>query len=920
MSNTLLLVDGHSLAYRAFWAFQRGHEGGLKTSDGIPTSISFGFLKNLLEVLAKNTYLGCVVAFDHALPTFRHEVDATYKAGRPETPQEFITDLNNLKEILHAMQIPLLEVPGYEADDLLGTLAIQGVHAGLRVQILTGDQDFFQLIDDQQQLTVLQPSSKQGSILEFGPDQVKEKLGVWPRQIVDYKALCGDSSDNIPGVRGVGPKSTVKLLEEYPDLKAIYANLDKIPGTLQKKLIEGKASAEHSYWMAQIRTDAPVAVTVAQCTWQGFVPEQVRPLLEKLEFTYLIKQVLKVSTVLNPASLVIAPKIPQASADDLWFDFAPTVQSTHRVLLIDTEALFLAFLARLKAHTGPVAWDTETTSLDPRRAVMVGLGCAWMSEEAYYIPVGHTEGTCLDWSWVRSQLKAEFNDPERPKIFQNAKYDRLVLRQQEIEVQGVVFDPMLASYVLNPDDEHKLESLARRYLGIEMTSYNQLVPKGKTIAEIEISKVAQYCSLDALCALRVSVILQEELAQHPQLAWVYQNLELPLEPVLADLEWRGIKINTGYLKELSNELHIDLLRLEQQIYAQVGTQFNINSPKQLSEILFEHLKLSIRKTRKTTLGYSTDAQVLEKLQGDHPVVDTILEYRTLSKLRSTYVDALPQLVHPQTGRIHTDFNQSVTTTGRLSSSNPNLQNIPIRTAFSRRIRQAFIPQSGSYLVAADYSQIEIRILAHMSEEPILIETFRKGEDVHTLTAQLLLEREEITPEERRLAKTINFGVMYGMGAQRFARQAGFSQKEAQRFLDSFYARYPKVFAYLRTTEQQAEQQSYVETLAGRRRYFKDLAQLPTNQRLGALRQATNAPIQGTAADIIKQAMITLHKTLQVYQTRMVLQVHDELVFEVPHEEWPIIEPVIRSVMEGAWKLKVPLVVDIHCGATWLEAK
>ncbi|WP_287131134.1 DNA polymerase I [Candidatus Cyanaurora vandensis] len=921
MNKLLLLVDGHSLAFRSYWAFNRGNDGGLRTKSGIPTSVTYGFLKALFEVLAKENFVGCAVAFDHHLPTFRHEVDETYKAGRPETPAEFISDLENLKGILTAMQVPTIELLGFEADDILGTLACAGLREGHQVKILTGDQDLFQLVDPDRQITVLQPNSKQGMILEFGTQEIKDKLGVWPNQIVDYKALCGDSSDNIPGVKGIGAKTAVKLLEDYPNLAAIYEHIDEIKGAVQKKLIEGKKEADHSYWMATLRTNVPLAVTLQDCYWRNFDLDAVKTMLNQLEFRTLTRQVeqfarggqLETSGPPLPRELVM-------ESEDLWFDFKPTVRSTHQVVIVDTLTAFQDFLTALREHPGPVAWDTETTSLDPHEARLVGIGCAWSADTAYYLPLGHREGTCLDLGIVLAALAPEFADPKRPKIFQNTKYDRLILRQQGLELRGVVFDPMLASYDLQPEGQHKLDVIALNLLGVEMTPYEQLVPRGKTIDELPITKVANYCAMDALCAYRVTNILQSRLANNPKLLHIFHTLELPLEEVLADMEWVGIRIDSDYLAKLSQELQLDLERLEQQVHAAAGMTFNLNSPKQLSEILFDRLGLSTRKTRKTTLGWSTDAATLEKLQGDHPLVDGILEHRTLAKLRSTYVEALPNLVSPKTGRVHTDFNQAVTVTGRLSSSNPNLQNIPIRTELSKRIRQAFIPDVDCCLVSADYSQIELRILAHVSGEQILIDTFRNKGDVHTLTAQLLFNREDITREQRYLGKTINFGVVYGMGAQRFARETGVTSQEAQKFLESFYERYPKVFAYLRGTEKLALEQGYVETLLGRRRHFPGLNQLPTNQRLTALRQATNAPIQGTAADIIKQAMITLHQELKPYQTRMVLQVHDELVFEVPQAEWPLVETVIRTAMENAYPLQVPLFADIHCGPSWLEAK
>ncbi|HEY9751409.1 MAG TPA: DNA polymerase I, partial [Coleofasciculaceae cyanobacterium] len=557
-----------------------------------------------------------------------------------------------------------------------------------------------------------------------------------------------------------------------------------------------------------------------------------------------------------------------------------------------------------------------------------------------YIPIGHTRGTCLEQALVLERLRPILEDARYPKALQNTKYDRLVLRCQGVELVGVVFDTMLASYVLNPERSHNLSDLSLAFLGIQAQSYTDLVPKGKTIAEIAIPVVANYCGMDAYTTCLLVKQLRAELEPTPALLSLLLNVEQPLEPVLADMEFTGIRIDQAYLKQFSQSLEQDLAQIEEQAYEAAGETFNLGSPKQLSELLFERLDLDRRKSRKTKSGgYSTDAATLEKLQGDHPVIDAILEYRTLAKLKSTYVDALPALVRQDTGRVHTDFNQAITATGRLSSSDPNLQNIPIRTAFSRQIRKAFIPESGWVIVAADYSQIELRILAHLSQEPTLVETYRQNGDVHSLTARLLLDKSDISQEERRLAKIINFGVIYGMGAQRFAREAGVSASEGKEFIDRFYQRYPKVFEYLQQMQRDAIAQGYVETILGRRRYFNfssdslrrlrgsnpnqiDLSKIRVRDQYDAqlLRAAANAPIQGSSADIIKIAMVKLHQQLQAYQARLLLQVHDELVFELPPDEWETLQSEITGTMESAQPLSVPLKVEIHAGQNWMDAK
>ncbi|MCF2971685.1 DNA polymerase I [Synechococcus sp. Nb3U1] len=927
---TLLLVDGHSLAYRSFYAFAYSREGGLRTSTGIPTSVSFGFLKSLLEVLDKHTPTHVAVAFDTRQPTFRHEADETYKAGRPETPPEFIEDVENLKQLLTALRIPILMAPGFEADDILGTLSTASAK-DYKVQILSGDQDLFQLIDNDGKIRVLHLNNKD-RISEFGPEQVKEKLGIWPWQVVDYKALCGDSSDNIPGVKGIGPKRAVELLERYGSLTEIFKHIPEIKGKVQQYLQEGIQAAQHSQFMAQIKMDVPLPLDWESMRLTGFDQEELIPLLEKLEFQSFINQVRKIQASLGGIQAELGdPSEGNSSTDSekivdndeaLWFDFAlaPT-RTLPAVWIVDTPEKLAIWVQDLLACEGIVAWDTETTSLDPRDAQLVGIGCCWSEQDIAYLPIAHSSGTNLNWELVKSALQPIWEDPQRPKSLQNCKYDLSVLRAQGIRLRGIQFDPMLASYVLDPEASHNLGDLAATYLNLPTTRYQDLVGKKGSIADISIPQVAEYCGSDAYCAYQLVPILTEKLQQTGPRLWdLFTQVELPLALILEEMEWLGIRIDTEFLRQLSQELQAELEALENTAYTQAGETFNLNSPKQLGSLLFEKLKLDIRKTRKTATGYSTDASVLEKLEGDHPLIATILQHRTLAKLKSTYVDALPALVRNDTGRVHTDFNQTVTATGRLSSSNPNLQNIPIRTEFSRRIRQAFIPQAGWLLAAADYSQIELRILAHLSQEPTLVQGFQSGEDVHILTARLLLDKSEVTSEERRLAKTINYGVIYGMGAQRFARTAGVSLSEAKQFLERFNERYAGIFTYMRSTEAFVEEYGYVETILGRRRYFPNLSRLTGYRKQAELRAAINAPIQGSASDIIKVAMVHLQKKLQQFQSRLLLQVHDELVFEVEPSEWQELQPLIRSEMEGALPLSVPLTVDLQIGQNWKEAK
>ncbi|KDR57029.1 DNA polymerase I [Arthrospira platensis str. Paraca] len=955
-SPVLILIDGHSLAFRAYYAFGKSRNGGLRTSTGIPTSVCFGFIKSLLEVIDTYKPELVAIAFDRAEPTFRHEADANYKADRAETPADFIEDINNLQELLEGFRIPIFSVAGYEADDVLGTLANRGSAAGYQVKILSGDQDLFQLIDEQKQITVLHLSHGKGSSpQEFAAAQVYEKLSIKPEQVVDYKALCGDKSDCIPGVRGIGEKTAVKLLAEYGSLDSIYESVNQIKGAIANKLKQGQELAYHSQTMARIICDVPLDINWEDCQLQGFDSQELIPLLKQLEFHGFINKINQlqsqfkglfdveinssISASSPPTELEISENNDNNEDEDVWFFSAEDTTletkaiapSIHPQIIQTPEALAI-LVNRLKTHINPekpVAWDTETTSLEPRDANLVGIGCCWGSElsDLAYIPLNHTQGEMLNIEQVLEALRPILESEEYPKTLQNAKFDRLILRSQGITLKGVVFDTMLASYIINPESSHNLTDLSLRYLpdlGIVAQSYSQLVPKGKTIADLDINTVANYCGLDVFTTFQITQKMQDILKDLPRLNDLLRQVEQPLEPILAGMEFQGIRIDTDYLNQLSQQLGETLDNLEKTSHQAAGEVFNLGSPKQLSELLFDRLQLDRKKSRKTKTGYSTDATVLEKLKHDHPVINSILEYRTLSKLKSTYVDALPELVRSDTGRIHTDFNQAITSTGRLSSSHPNLQNIPIRTEFSRQIRKAFIPESGWLLVSADYSQIELRILAHLSQEKVLIEAYNTNQDVHSLTAKLLFDRDGITPEERRLGKIINFGVIYGMGAQRFAREVGVSATAGKQFIDRFNSQYPGVFEYLESQKLAAINQGYVETILGRRRYFESLKGRDRDrlnyQDEQMLRAAANAPIQGSSADIIKIAMIKLAEILKNYQARLLLQVHDELVFEVPLSEWEELEYQIKSTMENCLFLSVPLVVDIHAGTNWMEAK
>ncbi|AAQ00279.1 MULTISPECIES: DNA polymerase I [Prochlorococcus] len=976
----LLLVDGHSLAFRSFYAFSKGGEGGLQTKEGTPTSVTYGFLKSLLDNCKLLSPEGVTIAFDTAEPTFRHKADPNYKANRDVAPDIFFQDLAQLQKILEeSLNLPIFTAPGYEADDVLGTLANKASDNGWQVRILTGDRDLFQLVDDDRNIAVLYmgggPYAKSGSPAFINEAGVKTKLGVIPTKVIDLKALTGDSSDNIPGIRGVGPKTAINLLKENGDLDGIFKILDYletkgekatqgvIKGALKEKLKTGKENAYLSRQLAEIMINVPIK-ELSNLELTKINQESLKNSLEGLELFSLINQLPNFTASFskggfntNQRSISSTDKKSnnKKNTPDEKIEDSGTQPPAIKPQIIETESQLKSLvnkLSRCNEPLQPVAIDTETTSLNPFKAELVGLGFCWGEnlDDIAYIPLGHnSQGELKDQS-IRQQLPIQnviqsltpwLSSSYHPKVLQNAKYDRLIFLHNGIPLEGVVMDTLLADYLSNSTNKHSLDEIAKREYGFTPINFKELVGKGETFKDVDIDTASIYCGMDVYLTRKLSFRIRSQLqTKGSELIQLLEKVEQPLEPILAEMEARGICIDIPYLKELSKELNQTLKGLEEQAYKSAGFEFNLNSPKQLGEILFDKLALDKKKSRKTKTGWSTDANVLERLEADHPLVPLLVEHRTLSKLVSTYVDALPQLVEAETGRVHTDFNQAVTATGRLSSSNPNLQNIPIRTEFSRRIRKAFLPQENWKLISADYSQIELRILAHLSGEEILQEAYKNGDDVHTLTAKILLEKESINSNERRLGKTINFGVIYGMGAQRFARSTGLNQSEAKDFLNRFKERYPKVFSFLELQERLALSKGYVQTLLGRRRYFnfdknglgRLLGSDPMNidlkraRRAGMeaqqLRAAANAPIQGSSADIIKIAMVQLATKLKVsgVAANLLLQVHDELVLEVEPSVIEEVKNIVVSTMENAVHLAVPLVVHASIGDNWMDAK
>jgi len=972
----LLLVDGHSLAFRSFYAFSKGGEGGLATKDGRPTSVTYGFLKSLLDTGKSLKPEGVAIAFDTAEPTFRHKADANYKAHRDVAPEVFFQDLDQLQEILRQqLDLPLCMAPGYEADDVLGTLANRAADDGWGVRILSGDRDLFQLVDDNRDIAVLYmgggPYAKNSGPTLIREEGVLGKLGVMPNKVVDLKALTGDSSDNIPGVRGVGPKTAINLLKENNDLNAVYATLEAveaegpkasrgaIKGALKGKLRNDKDNAYLSRKLAEILVDIPLpqepSLPLSTVNAEG-----LSACLEDLELNSLLRQVGGFVAAFSKGGYganadAAAPaqpsSRPKVTKDDQGLgETVGSVPALRPQLIQDTAAL-QGLVQRLMTCTdtgSPVALDTETTDLNPFKAELVGIGVCWGEEldALAYIPLGHngsadSQPVQLPLETVVTALAPWLGSEDHPKALQNAKFDRLILMRHGLALDGVVIDTLLADYLRDAAAKHGLELMAEREFGFQPTAYSDLVGKKQTFADVPLESASQYCAMDVHVTRRLALLLRNQLAaMGAQVLTLLEQVEQPLEPVLAEMEATGIRIDVPYLQELSKEIGTTLERLETEAKEAAGVDFNLASPKQLGELLFDTLGLDRKKSRRTKTGYSTDATVLEKLGDDHPVVPLVLEHRVLSKLKSTYIDALPQLVEEETGRVHTDFNQAVTATGRLSSSNPNLQNIPVRTEYSRRIRKAFLPQDGWTLLSADYSQIELRILTHLSGEEVLQEAYRSGDDVHALTARLLLDKDEVSTDERRLGKTINFGVIYGMGAQRFARETGVSQAEAKDFLAKYKQRYPKVFAFLELQERLALSRGYVETILGRRRPFhfdrnglgrllgKDPLEIDLDvARRGGmeaqqLRAAANAPIQGSSADIIKVAMVQLHAALtsQGLPARLLLQVHDELVLEVAPDALERTRDLVVRTMENAVHLSVPLIAETGDGTNWMQAK
>jgi DNA polymerase-1 len=898
----LVLFDGNALIHRAFHALPP-----LTVSKtGEMVGAIYGFALMLLKVINELKPTHYAIAFDMKGPTFRHKLFDQYKAQRPPTPHELIGQLGRVRQLVEAFHIPIFELEGYEGDDLLGTLSQQASDRDIDTIIVTGDADTMQLVSPRVRVLYPKPGRSFSNTMLYDEEAVSQKYGVKPEHIADLKGLVGDPSDNIPGVRGIGEKTAVKLIQQFGSIEQIYEHIDEVmPPKLQALLKESEAIARQSKELATIVTQMPVSLNPDDCRVSQYDRNKVTELLRELEFVSLL------------------PKLPQIETEGAVSVEAKPPQGDYRI--INTTPALDELLDRLSAAK-TFAFDTETTGLDPMSAQLVGLSFSPTAGEAYYIPVGHVgldPIKQLSLEQVIARLKSPLEGQNLAKLAHNGKYDMAVLAEYGVTVQNLTFDSMVAAYLLG-EKSLGLKALVFSKLAIEMTPISDLIgsrAKQISMSQVEIARAADYACADADMTLRLAELLEAELRQ--QGLWrLFAEVELPLVPVLLHMERNGVALDTGLLGQMSHRLGEQLLRLEKDIYDNVGHQFNINSPQQLSAILFDELKLT--PARKTKGGYSTGAAVLEELLGVHPIIELILDYRQLSKIKSTYIDALPSLVNPKTGRVHTSFNQTRTATGRLSSSEPNLQNIPVRGELGKEVRQAFIAPAGSYLLSADYSQIDLRALAHLSQDKSLLDAFRRDEDIHSTTAAQVfgVEPSAVTPDMRRVAKTVNFGVIYGMSDYGLEQATGLSREEAAGFIAAYFEKYPGVKQYLESTKEQAREKGYVQTILGRRRSIPEVNSSNRQVREAAERMAINMPVQGTSADIIKVAMINLDQEMDKRQlkSRMLLQVHDELIFEVPQAEVEEMRQLASKLMSTAIELSIPLKVDIKVGKNWGEMK
>ncbi|UCF75302.1 MAG: DNA polymerase I [Betaproteobacteria bacterium] len=914
---TLLLVDGSSYLYRAFHALQRAD---LRSQKGEPTGAIYGVL-NMLRRLHKETradYSACV--FDAKGRTFRDEVYPEYKANRPPMPDDLAMQIAPLKEAIAAMGWPLLEVEGVEADDVIGTLARQAKREGVRVIIASGDKDLAQLVNSAITIENADPRSGEREILDEAG--VKKKFGVEPERMVDYLTLIGDSVDNVPGVAKVGPKTAVKWLAQYGSLDNVVSHAKEIGGVVGENLRQALEWLPKARELLTIKCDVELPVSVPDLAPKARDTAKLAELFRRFGFKSWLREVEG-----TPGDTEPTPR--PAGADAPADSRAPTRQPApgRNYEMILTVQQLESWLAKI-GQTNLVAVDTETTSLDPFKAELVGVSFCLEPGHAAYVPLAHRYAGApqqLERDAALARLKPWLEDPRRAKLGQHAKYDMHVLANHGIRLSGVAHDTLLESYVLESHRSHDMDSLAERHLGLKTITYDEVTGKGASrigFEQVALERATEYAAEDADVTLQLHHALQPQIEADAKLSRVYRELEMPLVEVLFTMERNGVLLDIDLLRQLSREFGAKMTEIEAKAHEHAGQPFNLNSPKQIQELLFDKHKLPV--VKKTPSGApSTDEDVLGELALDHPLPKLILEYRGLAKLKSTYTDKLPEMMNAATGRVHTNYGQAVAVTGRLASNEPNLQNIPIRTAEGRRIREAFIAPPGSQIVSADYSQIELRIMAHISRDASLLQAFAAGEDIHRATAAEIfgMPAAELGPEQRRYAKVINFGLIYGMSAFGLARQLGIERGAAQQYMDRYFARYPGVAEYMRRTREAARETGYVETVFGRRLWLPDIRSGNAGRRQGAERTAINAPMQGTAADLIKMAMIAVDRWLAEKRlgTRLIMQVHDELVLEVPEAELDLVKHALPGIMSAVGELSVALVVDIGVGPNWDKA-
>jgi len=919
--NKLYLLDAYALIYRAYYALIQKPR---INSKGMNTSAIYGFVNTLEEVKTLFSPTHLAVAFDPAGKTFRHEIYEPYKAQRQETPEDIRKSVPVIKDIIRAYNIPILEVEHYEADDVIGTAASRFASADTEVYMLTPDKDYGQLVG--QNIWMLRPI-KGGTFEKLGPDEINAKYGIdSPKKVIDLLGLMGDSSDNIPGCPGVGEKTAVTLIKQFGGIDALLSGKDQLKGALKNKVTDNEQQILLSRDLATIRTDIPLPFSLDELKLHDIDREEVRKLFSELEFRSLLSRVLGEGKKSARSVQIEGDLFAVNPTEDTEVQKKTNLRGlnsvAHTYKLVEDEEEMRALSQKfLSAKT--LSLDTETTGTDAMTAELVGLSFAVEEFEAYYIPVPPEREEAQK---IVDIFKPAYENPSSLKTGQNIKYDMLVLARYGVDMKGKMFDTMVAHYVLQPELPHNMDALAEQYLGYSTIKIEELIgPKGKkqkNMRDLPPGDVYEYACEDADVTLRLKNALHDELVRNDAIQ-LFEEVEMPLVRVLAAMELTGVRIDTETLRETSELFTLRMNKLEEEVFALAGESFNLSSPKQVGEILFDKLKIDERAKRTKTGQYVTSEEVLEKLRPRHEIVDRILNYRGLKKLTSTYVDSLPTLINPSTGKIHTSFNQTVTSTGRLSSSNPNLQNIPVRGDDGKEIRKAFIPEPGCTFFSADYSQIELRIMAHLSGDKHMIEAFLEGDDIHASTAAKIYHKPigDVTRDERRKAKTANFGIIYGISVFGLAERLNVPRSEARELIDGYFATYPRVREYMDESIERARRQGYIETLLRRRRYLPDINSRNAIVRGYAERNAINAPIQGSAADIIKIAMVRIYNRFisENLRSTMMLQVHDELNFSVVPEEREIVEQIVIHEMENAYSLSVPLKADCGWGANWLEA-